>query len=277
MNQSMFSKNDQNPVSLSNQESDSPFLLICDHAGVLIPESLYDLGIQAENRYRHIAWDIGIGKVGEKLAALLGSTLVMQNYSRLVIDCNRCLDHPTLIVETSDHVLIPGNQNLTQDKREERIRSIYRPYHDCIESCIEKRGKKRQQTVLISLHSFTPEMDGYKRPWHVGVLHDAYSGFSLVFKKWLEESYPYPVGDNEPYVLSEKNDYSVPFHAFCRAMPYLELEIRQDLITTEKQQQEWAERLAVLLPQVLKEYAQHDTDYRKSKDRSRFGVASRTF
>ncbi|AYN86905.1 N-formylglutamate amidohydrolase [Commensalibacter melissae] len=131
---------------------------------------------------------------------------------------------------------------------------MYNSYHACIEQDIERRQNAQISTCLIALHSFTPQMDNIERPWHAGILHDRYPEFGLIFKKYLEQYYDFPIGDNEPYRLNEKNDYSVPCHAYGGKLPYLELEIRQDLIRSEIQQKEWADRLAYLLPLTLQEY-----------------------
>lgn len=251
----LLDTHDPYPVSVSNKESLSPFFMVCDHAGCLIPSQLAHLGLHETDRYRHIAWDIGIEKVGAGLASLLDATFVAQIYSRLVIDCNRGLNNLTLIPEVSDGLPILGNQNLTSEQKQSRITEIYEPYHHKIARLITERLKTDIDTIFISLHSFTPEMkDGFKRPWHAGILHGQNNQFSMIFKKILEENYAYPIGDNQPYALSPKNDYTVPTHAYQKNLPYLELEIRQDLITTQEQQQEWAERLSLLLPMALREY-----------------------
>lgn len=251
----LLSKDDQAPFSIINEESFSPFLMVCDHAGYVIPSELNNLGLQEKDRYRHIAWDIGIKKVGTEIATLLDATFVAQTYSRLVIDCNRGMNNPTLITENSDDILIPGNQKLTTEEKQARIKEIYEPYHQIIEKIVDERIKINMETIFVSLHSFTPVMhDGFQRPWHAGILHSQNDQFSMIFKKILEENYSFPIGDNQPYALTEKNDYTVPTHAYKKGLPYLELEIRQDLITMEDQQQEWAERLSLLLPMALKEY-----------------------
>ena len=72
----------------------SDFLLTADHAGRAIPRRLGQLGLPDSELERHIAWDIGIAGVTDRLAAALDATAVLQNYSRLVIDCNRDPDVP---------------------------------------------------------------------------------------------------------------------------------------------------------------------------------------
>jgi predicted N-formylglutamate amidohydrolase len=61
----------------------------------------------------------------------------------------------------------------------------------------------------------------------------------------------YHVGENEPYQLGDDSDYTVPVHAERRGLPYVELEIRQDLIAAASGQQDWARLLAEALPLAL--------------------------
>jgi len=58
------------------------------------------------------------------------------------------------------------------------------------------------------------------------------------------------VGDNEPYSVSDESDYAIPVHGEKRALPHVELEVRQDLITEESGQKQWAALFARLLPQA---------------------------
>ena len=101
-------------------DGQSPFLLVADHAGNAIPRALGRLGVAEAERVRHIAWDIGIAGLGQLLADALDATLIQQNYSRLVIDCNRPPGTPTSIPEISEHTPIPGNVGLNEANREPR-------------------------------------------------------------------------------------------------------------------------------------------------------------
>ena len=151
----------------------SPFLLVCDHAGRRIPRALRDLGVGEADLKRHIAWDIGIEGVARRLAKLLDAHLIMQPYSRLVIDCNRPPGSPTSIAPLSEGMVIPGNENVSLEDAAMRVREIFVPYHQAIERHLEAR--KNRPTFLISLHSFTPVYGGVKRPWQAGVLYNRVS------------------------------------------------------------------------------------------------------
>jgi predicted N-formylglutamate amidohydrolase len=236
------------PVSVHNAKGQSPFLLVADHAGNLVPRALGTLGVAEEELRRHIAWDIGIAGLGLLLADALDATLIQQNYSRLVIDANRPLDAASSIPDISEYTAVPGNNGLDDASRTARAVEIFRPYHDRIEAELDRRRQASRDTVLISVHSFTPVFKGAKRPWHVGVLYNRDSRLAHRLKALLDAEKEFIVGDNAPYKVSEATDYTIPVHAERRGLPYVLIEVRQDLLADETAQGQWAFRLARLLP-----------------------------
>ena len=228
----------------------SPFLLVCDHAGRRIPRSLHNLGLAPSDLARHIAWDIGIAGVGRALADRLDARLIMQPYSRLVIDCNRPPGGATSIALVSDGTSIPGNENLSGHDAALRLRDIFTPYHRAIANALDARAKARRPTILISLHSFTPVFAGFVRPWQAGVLYHRYGALAQALLALLRAPGDLVVGDNEPYDVTDDTDYTIPVHGEQRGMPHVAIEIRQDLIAEDAGQRQWAERLADLLPKA---------------------------
>src|ERR1700761_8929090 len=107
--------NDADPVFELNAAGRSPFLFTSDHYGRLLPKVLGDLGLSESELVRHIAWDIGIAGVAERLATLLDAHLIAQRYSRLVIDCNRPPQAASSIPILSEATTIPGNDGLSRD------------------------------------------------------------------------------------------------------------------------------------------------------------------
>ncbi len=238
------------PVTVYNADGESPFVLVADHAGNIMPRALGRLGIAEAECERHIAWDIGIAGLGRLLADALGATLIQQNYSRLVIDCNRPLDAATSIADISEHTPIPGNVGLNEAARAARAREIFWPYHQRIEAELDRRRQTGRPAALIALHSFTPVFDGATRPWHAGVLYNRDPRFAHRLIALLNAEKDLFVGDNAPYLVSDASDYTIPVHAERRGLHHLLIEIRQDLIVGKTGQRNWAARLARLLPQV---------------------------
>lgn len=248
----LLGADDPAPVSVHNPHGRSAFLLICDHAGRRVPARLGNLGVAPADWERHIAWDIGAAGVCASLGPLLDAMCIEQVFSRLVIDCNRTPGHPTSVPLRSDGTEVPGNQGLSDAQIEARVTEIFQPYHSAIAAEIDRRQALGQPVVLIAMHSFTPVMGGFVRPWHAGVLHnrDPLLGRALAVHLRAAGTH---VGDNEPYAVSDESDYSVPVHAERRGLPYVELEIRQDLIADRAGQARWAARLAEALPRAAQD------------------------
>jgi predicted N-formylglutamate amidohydrolase len=238
------------PFVVEQPEARSPFFLTADHAGNLLPRRLGDLGLDTKERERHIAWDIGIAEVSRLLAVQLDAFLILQAYSRLVIDCNRSPEAATSIVNLSELTTIPGNQHVDPTDRELRVRQIFTPYHDRIVTELDRRSRLGTPTVLIAMHSFTPVFKDVARPWHIGVLYNRDRRFAGIVLDLLRAEGDLVVGDNEPYSVSDETDYTIPVHGEGRKLPHVELEIRQDLIVDAKGQKAWADRLSRLLPRA---------------------------
>jgi predicted N-formylglutamate amidohydrolase len=246
----LLGPDDPRPVTVMNPGGRSAWLLVCDHAGRAVPRALGDLGVPAAEWERHIAWDIGMAGVCAALAETLDAVCIAQAYSRLVIDCNRRPGHPTSIAPASDGTAIPGNQAVCAAAAAARVREIFDPYHAAIASCLDARQAAGVPAVVVAMHSFTPVLAGQSRPWQAGVLYNRDPRLSLALAALLRRQ-GIVVGDNEPYRLSDDSDYTIPVHAERRGLPYLELEIRQDLISGPDGQMAWVARLAALLPQAL--------------------------
>ena len=218
------------PLIERNPGARSPFLLLGDHAGCDIPARLGNLGLPAVELRRHIGWDIGVGALGEALAGRLAAGFIAQRFSRLVIDCNRDPARADAIAEVSDGTRVPGNVGLSEAQRQARIAEVFSPYHARIAEALDARTARGERTLLVALHSFTPEMDGRRRPWRYGVLHLGASAFSDAVLAGLRRRLGADlVGDNEPYRMDE-TDYTIPHHAVARGLDYVELEVRQDLL-----------------------------------------------
>ncbi|MBK5265277.1 MAG: N-formylglutamate amidohydrolase [Alphaproteobacteria bacterium] len=246
-NRLLLELNEAACVAVHNPGGLSPFLILGDHAGNAIPRKLAALELSAPDRARHIAWDIGVRGLGEALANALDAVYIHQHYSRLVIDCNREPMSAQAIPAISDGSAVPGNERLLNGDRVARITEIHKPYHDRITAELTRRAEADHPTILIALHSFTPTMTRIPRPWHIGIL---YSGgdtrFATMLLNQLGLEPDIITGDNQPYRM-DNTDYTVPRHAFANRLPYVELEVRQNLIAEAKGQLFWSNRLCAVL------------------------------
>ncbi|WP_205666088.1 N-formylglutamate amidohydrolase [Aquabacter cavernae] len=247
----LLAAQDMSPVSVLNADGRSAFLIVADHAGNAFPRSSGRLRLNVADQERHIAWDLGIAGACRSLSDLLDTAVIQQNYSRLVIDCNRPPGTPQSIPEVSDGTLVPGNQGLDAAARRAREAEIFHPYHARIAAELDRRQAAGRPVVLIAMHSFTPVFDGIRRPWQVGVLHHRDSRLAHALLAELHRQGDLTVGDNEPYDVGDATDWTIPVHGEQRGILHVGIEIRQDLIARPEDQAVWAARLADALPRAL--------------------------
>src|SRR5215468_8873884 len=139
-------------------------LILCDHAENTISEPFGTLGLRPEDLNRHIAYDLGAASVAERLAEMLGAPAILSRFSRLLIDPNRGLDDPTLVMQISDGLIVPGNVGLNEDALQSRIENFYHPYHQAIERALDRAVLLGKPPVIVSVHSFTQAWKGVPRP-----------------------------------------------------------------------------------------------------------------
>lgn len=224
-------------------------LILCDHASNAVPSDV-DLGIDPALLAKHIAVDIGAAAVSEALAAHLDVPAILATVSRLVIDLNREPDSAGLIPHVSDGHRISGNGSAA---RADRIARFHAPYHRAIADTI----RARRPALLVSVHSFTPRLelhDGNDRPWQIGILYNRDARAARIGIGLLEAA-GVVTGDNQPYSGRILNA-TMNRHAEANGIPYLGIEIRNDLISTPAGVAHWAQLLAGIVKDVRNRLAQ---------------------
>jgi predicted N-formylglutamate amidohydrolase len=235
------------PVLELGRQRRSNFVIVVDHASQRIPQRLHDLGLPARELRRHIGWDIGALDVARRLAEELDAVLVAQNYSRLVIDCNRDPSVESSIPTVSEYTVIPGNIDLTAEQIGARRREIFEPYHAHLRALLDERQAVGRRTLLIAQHSMTDVYKGAHRAMHAAVLYNRDRRLAELLLQQLRRDPLVEIADNEPYSISDATDYTIPRHGEARGLPHVEIEIRQDLLLSDAGQIEWALRLAASL------------------------------
>ena len=239
---------ERQPGALASQA-----LVLCDHASNAIPEAFGTLGLAPGQLERHIAYDIGAAWVSRRLAERLGCPALLSTFSRLLIDPNRGLDDPTLVMQISDGAIIPGNARIGQAAIDERIAAFYAPYDAGIASAIDTARAAGLPPAVISVHSFTPAWRGQLRPWHIGLLWDKDDRLVAPLFAALRAEPDLVVGDNEPYAGWLRGD-TIDRHATCHGLPSVLIELRQDLIDTQARAEAWADRLATMMEPILADW-----------------------
>ncbi len=225
-------------------------LILCDHAENTLPEAYGTLGLRPEDLHRHIAYDLGAAGVAERLADMLGAPALLTKFSRLLVDPNRGLDDPTLVMQISDGLVVPGNVGIDANEIASRIARYYEPYHRAIDRAVEAGLAAGKPPIMLAIHSFTQAWKGVPRPWHVSVLWDKDPRLAVPLLSGLQAIPEIEVGDNVPYSGQLKGD-TLYRHATARGLAQALVEVRQDLILSPEGQAEWAERLAEVLRRVL--------------------------
>lgn len=241
------------PVSVLRPAGRSPFVLTADHAGQRLPAALGTLGLSPAELDSHIAWDIGVAGLTECLAQRLDAFAILQTYSRLAIDCNRPPDSKQSIVALSERTVVPGNRDLDPLQAAARRRAIFDPYHQRLATELDSRAARGQPSVLVALHSFTPCFLDVPRPWHVGVLYGRDQRLAQPLLQLLRAEPGLEVGENQPYSVSDAEDFGIPMYGEQRGLLHVLLEVRNDLLADPAGQDLWAERLARLLVAALAE------------------------
>ncbi len=250
----LLADDEPKPVIEFGRDGKSPFVIVVDHAGRLIPRRLGNLGLPETELRRHIAWDLGALAVAREVAAALDAPLVAQQYSRLVIDCNRDPKVPSSIPTVGESIEIPGNVDLSAAEREQRRAAIFDPYHQHVRALLDERIAAGRPTILVAQHSMTDVFKGVRREMHAAVLYNRDRRFAGLMLDSLRLEAGLTIADNEPYYVSDETDYTIPRHAEARGLPHVEIEIRQDLIGEASGQAEWARRIARALQRSAKAF-----------------------
>jgi len=249
------------PFELIGGDRSKGLVLVADHAFNDLPDEYGDLGLPSGEFQRHIAYDIGVETVMRKLSEITGAPGVMARFSRLLIDPNRGPDDPTLIRQLYDGTVIPGNYPISPSERRKRVERFYEPYHDAVAAMVASvAAASRIAPLVISIHSFTPFMQGRERPWHAGILWDRDPRAAKPLIAALSALAGLVVGDNEPYDGALRGD-TMFRHCTSNGFAHALIEIRQDLVVAESGAVEWAERLAPILEDLNRRPDMHEVKF----------------
>lgn len=247
----LLSADDPPPIEWVNEHSESPVVMLCEHAGNAIPSSLRQLGLLPAQLDMHIGWDIGAGALARKLAAVLQAPLILQHYSRLLIDCNRPLNTSTSIPQVSDGIEIAANRNITPQEKLARQTEIFNPLNDAINDAFSRYPRR----AAFSIHSFTPRMQGQPpRQWHAGFLNRTDRATGVALLESVKQQRPdLTLAINQPYSIDDETDWFIPRYAESRGLVHCLIEIRNDQLLNDDGINNWAQLLASAINSVVGE------------------------
>ena len=239
---------DYKPFQIFKNKPRAPWVIICDHASNLVPESIAEgnLGLNNIEMQRHIAFDVGAKSLAIELGNILNAPVVCSNFSRLVIDPNRGEKDPTLVMQLYDGTIIPANKNIAKQEILRRLNLFYRPYHNAIDQILAPI----ENPIIVSIHSFTPQLKGKKkRPWDIGLLAANDRRFHNALLGCFASDPRLCIGDNQPYIGKLPGD-TIDKHAIEKGRLNTLVEVRNDLIANNENQKTWAKIIGKNLNQA---------------------------
>lgn len=238
---------------IEHPDAKGRFIFVCEHASNMIPAEWGDLGLTAEQRMAHIAWDPGALAVSRKLAELMDSVVIHAPVSRLVYDCNRAPDKASAMPETSEIYDVSGNRNISSQERLRRTEAVYLPWANGLHNLIAGRIALGLRPVIVTVHSFTPVYQGKQRHVEFGVIHDNDLSLAVAIQAAASKHTRLHTKLNAPYSAADDVTHTLRAQALPYGLPNAMLELRNDLIATKSTQNEMAELLAPILNMGLVE------------------------
>ncbi|PCJ07875.1 MAG: N-formylglutamate amidohydrolase [Rhodobacteraceae bacterium] len=243
-------------VEISNPEGSGAALILCEHASNHFPAQFGNLGMQVADQDSHAAWDPGARAIAQHLSQALDAPMVASRVSRLVFDCNRPPEAASAMPEKSELIEVPGNRDLTAEQRQKRVNEVYLPFCHAVSDVIKARQQAGLQTVLITVHSFTPVYFGKQRSVEIGILHDDDTSMADAMLANVRLLSHRRVERNQPYGPQDGVTHSLRLHGMANGLANVMLEVRNDLLRSPDDEIKMAEELLVLIRPALATLAQ---------------------
>jgi len=245
----LLSESDPEPFEVINRDAGAHLLLVCDHASREVPKALDHLGLGEDTFDRHVAYDIGAAGVTRGLSERLDAQAVLAGYSRLVIDVNRPPGHPDSIVPENDGIDVPGNKDMGDEDRRQRVREVFEPYHAAVNRALARLWDRGPAPAIFSIHSFSPRFGDKPRPWDIGVLWNRDPRIAIPLMEHLEK-FDLRVGDNEPY-SGHDLAYTIDMHGSAAGIANCAIEINQDQLMDQGGILRWTDILSECILPIL--------------------------
>jgi predicted N-formylglutamate amidohydrolase len=238
---------DNEAVKVTLPAEAAAILVVCEHASNAMPAEFDGLGLDEAVRQSHVAWDPGALPIAEQLAEDLGASLIAGGASRLLFDCNRPPEAPDAMPARSEVFDIPGNQNLTEAQRAERVSRFHDPFNAAMEVLLDQQDPQ----LMVTMHSFTATYNGKPREVEIGVLHDSDSRFADAMLACAAKHTDMVVRRNDPYGPENGVTHTLKTHALTRDMQNVMIEIRNDLIRTPEEQAAMAKMMTAWIAEAI--------------------------
>ena len=240
---------DERPAArVFNPGGQAEVVLVCEHASRFIPAALNGLGLDEAGRLSHAAWDIGALDTARAMAEAMDAPLVHSCVSRLVYDCNRPPEAPDAMPARSERFAVPGNEDLDEAQRAQRVREVFVPFAALLERTLDARSSP---PVVVTVHSFTPVYMGRAREVEIGILHDTDARLADAMLESAGRHTDLRVARNDPYGPEHGVTYTLRRHALPRGLVNVMIEVRDDLLSTPEDCAGMARLLAGWLEEAI--------------------------
>ena len=233
-----------------NPDASSPIIILAEHAGKAFPqEDRVGLDQSLFEQEPNLLFDLGVDGVTRLLASKLGATAILGRYSRLWVDLNRASDAFDLIPATAHGIRIPGNQQLSQEMRENRKAAAYQPFHAEVKKQIERHLDAGITPLLFSVHSFTPKIGLGQSSTpdavapDVGLLYMQDIPAVASIRKAVSAA-GFATADNFPYDLRTVPAGGLHIHGSAYDLPVMGIEISISGLKSKSDEKQWADIMA---------------------------------
>jgi predicted N-formylglutamate amidohydrolase len=169
-------------------------LLTCEHGGNRAPREYVKLFRSAQTALdSHRGYDPGALELGKLLAKRLQAPFVYSTTTRLLVELNRSLHHRHLFSEFT--------RLLSPDQKRSILARHYHPYRRQVNDAIAAAIDHGDAVLHVSVHSFTPELNGQTRHADIGLLYDP----SRPREKRLTRAWRDALRDLEPELRVRRN------------------------------------------------------------------------
>jgi predicted N-formylglutamate amidohydrolase len=178
---------------------DTALVLSCEHGGNRIPARWARLFASSRARAllrSHRGWDPGALALARQLARALRAPLLACTTSRLLADANRPRAHPRLFSSFT--------RDLPEDEKHAILGATHELHWHAVERAVRLALARHSRVLHLSIHSFTPVLNGVARNCDLGLLYDpARSSERELCERWQDALASTPSGlrvrRNHPY------------------------------------------------------------------------------
>jgi len=224
-------------------------VITCEHGGNLIPKQYKHLFVEGEKALKsHRGYDLGALDLFYELNDLADYSS-SNSISRLLIEINRSLGHPALFSKFTN--------SLSKPEKDKIISEFYRPYRNDVEQHIEKLINDGGVVLHLSIHSFTPELNGEQRNADVGLLYDPSRDTEKMFCKNLKSELKNTSSDlkiryNYPYLGTADGFTTYLRKKFQHNYSGIEIEVNQKFSSNNKMKVAVKENFHAALQNLIK-------------------------